>query len=127
MTPIRFTHVAIATVLVPLALAGCGGGGSDGDGGDVESAADAAEVIGCSSSTKHETEELYVTDAAACSIDGADVTVFYFSTNEARDSYIDAAAAFGGQYLVGDQFAVDAEPEVLDTLEGKVDGTSIRP
>lgn len=134
MTPKRLALTSAAAVL-PLLLVGCGGddgsgdgdGGGGGGGGGVDSAAAAAKVIGCPSSSDHETDEAFVTDAATCELEGQEVTVYYFSTNDARDSYVDAAGAFGGQYLVGDQFAVEADPELLGTLKGKVDGTTVKP
>lgn len=123
----------VPVAALALALGACGsddaGDGADGAGagGGVDSAAAAAKAIGCSSSSDHETDEAFVTDAATCELEGQEVTVYYFSTNDARDSYVDAAGAFGGQYLVGDQFAVEADPELLSTLKGKVDGTAVKP
>lgn len=118
------TALASIAALSAFAVAGCGG--SSGTTAEVTSAASAADAIGCETSTPSETTELFVTDAAECTIDGNEVSVYYFSTSDARDSYLDIAGQFGGQYLVGDNFLVDASPEVLQELQTALGG-DIRP
>lgn len=119
----RLQHLLPAALV--LTLAGCADDAAAGT--DVSSAVEAAELVGCGSPDKHETEELFVTNAATCVIGGGEVTVYYFSTDEALDNYIEAAGSFGGEYLVGDQFAVAGDSEHLVWLAGEVEGTAIKP
>ena len=100
--------------------------GSSGGATSVTSAADVAEAIGCSTSSPYSTEELFVTDAAKCDIHSEEVTAYYFSTNDARDSYLEIAGQFGGQYLVGENFLVEATPAGLKALQEEVGG-EIKP
>ena len=100
--------------------------GSSGGAASVTSAADVADVIGCSTSSPYSTEELFVTDAAKCDVNGEEVTAYYFSTNDARDSYLEIAGQFGGQYLVGENFLVEATPAGLKALQEEVGG-EIKP
>ena len=55
---------------------------------------------------------------------GEDIGVYYFADNDARDSFVDLGSGFGGNYLVGDGWAVDATNGVLDELEASIDGAS---
>ena len=107
-----------------MGLTGCSG--SSGSTSEVTSAASAAALIGCTSSTPSDAAELFVTDQAECSLEGEKVRVFYFSTNDARNSFLELAGQFGGQYLEGENFLVEASPETLQRLQESVGG-EIKP
>ena len=52
--------------------------------------------------------------------------VFYFSTTDALNSYVEIAGQFGGQYLAFPNYLVDAKPSVLSELQKSVGG-DIKP
>lgn len=65
---------------------------------------------------------MLVTEGGGCELDGEDVTVYYFAEQEALNNYLEIAGSFGGQYLTGDNWAVEAPPAVLEDLQADVGG-----
>lgn len=101
------------TMAAALMLTGCSG--SD-DGAEVDSGQAVADMVGCEG-FEATSEEMYVTEGGPCQLDGEEISVYYFADEDARDSYVEIASDFGGNYLVGDSWVVDAPPAVLDELE----------
>lgn len=112
MKTITGVSVALAATMV---LVGCSGGDSGG-GEDVGSGQDVADMIGCTG-FEGDSEEMYVTEGGSCSLDGEEIYAYYFSDNDRRDSWVEVASQFGGPYLVGDGWVVDAKPGVLESIE----------
>ena len=115
--------VVVSMVATALMVTACGSASSSAG---VKSAADAAKAIGCTASSPASTSEIYVTDLATCTINGTEVKVYYFSTSDALNSYVEIAGQFGGQYLVFSNYLVDANPSVLSELQKSVGG-DIKP
>jgi hypothetical protein len=83
---------------------------------------EAATNAECKGFTPDESLELYVKDSGRCVLNGAELHVLTFSTNEARDNYIRIAKQFGGRYFYGDGLAVTSEsPAVISWLETNSD------
>lgn len=116
--------VVLATLAAAALLSACAGSSSSST--EVKSAADAAIAIGCSSSSPASTEEIFVTDLVTCAISGEEVKVYYFSTPDALDSYVEIAGQFGGQYLAFPTYLVQGTPDVLEEIQKSAGGT-IRP
>lgn len=100
-----------------LTLTACGGGGSEG----YESAAALADAIGCQG-FKDTTEEMFTDEGGSCTVDGEEVSIYTFTDNETRDSYLEVAEGFGGRYLVGDGWLVEGSQEALAAIQEKVGG-----
>lgn len=108
------TGVAVAAALL---MTGCGGDDSE----KVGSGQEVADMIGCTGFTG-DSEEMYVTEGGACNLGGEEVYAYYFSDNARRDSWVEVASNFGGPYLVGDGWVVDAKPAVLKDLQAEHGG-----
>ena len=108
---------AVAAAVATLGLSGCGAGTTG-------SAAEVAEQVGC---TGYETasEQIFVTESGTCRIDGREVELYYFADADARDTYVDIASEEGGLYLVGPDFAVEADRGTLELLQAQ-HGYSLR-
>jgi hypothetical protein len=102
---------AVAAAGAALLLSGCGTG-TEGTASTI------AERVGC---TGYETssEQIFVTESGTCRIDGRKVELYYFADPAARDTYVDIAAEEGGLYLVGPDFAVEADRTTLETLRAQ--------
>ena len=120
-----------AALLVVLAIAGCSSGTADtqperatdsqtqapvDDDPAVETPqelsvlpADVGQRIGCEGFHEVEATEIYSEGAGECKVDGHDVKVVTFSTNEARDSYVELGRANGARYVVGEGFAIEVD------------------
>lgn len=105
-------RVLVAAGLL-LFVAACGNGD---EGASVDSGQQLADMIGCTG-YEGDSEEMYVTEGGACQLDGDEIYVYYFSDNDRRDSWVEVASQFGGPYLVGDGWVVDAKPAVLDDIK----------
>lgn len=105
------------TLLGAFAFAGC----SSGPGSDIGSGQELADAVGCSDYTG-DSEEMFVSEGGSCTLDGEDIAVYYFADNDARDGYVEIGSDFGGNYLVGDHWVVDAKSETLEKLRDKLGG-----
>lgn len=112
---------ATATATAVFVVAGCGGGGDAGSGSGVSSGQDVADLVGCTGFA-NDSEEMFVTEGGSCDLEGEELGVYYFGDQDARDSYVDTASGFGGVYLVGDGWAVEGPPAVLEDLRSDVGG-----
>lgn len=94
-------------------LTACGGGGT------VEDPEVLAEQIGCADSYRAvSTNELLVESAGACTVKGHKVRLLTFASPEARDNFKDVASQFGGRYVAGDTYLVEANsPEAERAVE----------
>lgn len=94
-----------ATLLALLALSACSGGDSAPD-----SPKALADTLGCSSTyAADSTEEIGVEAVGTCEVDGYDVRLLTFANDEARDNFVQVAEGFGGRYVTGPGYAVEAE------------------
>lgn len=107
-----------------LVLAGCGGGSEGGGGGEVTPSTLASKA-GCESSFKTDTTtELYARELGKCTIDGAEVSLYSFASNENRDNWLKVASGFGGLYLVLDKGVLTADSKgALETAKASAGGT----
>jgi hypothetical protein len=87
-------------LVVLVAVAACSGGSAEPLGIRA-----IAAKVGCQS-FKSDSQELYVAASGGCSgVPGVD-EVATFNNNDARDSWLQAASAFGGVCVVGDRWVV---------------------
>ncbi|MFB8755466.1 hypothetical protein [Streptomyces nigra] len=128
--------VALVAGLAPLLLATACGGGDAGPaaapGGPPKvSAAEAGvvapakvEVIagltGCEARIRTEADELR---EGVCRTKRGDYLVTTFPEERLKRDWLDAAAVYGGTYLVGTRWVVSAEPAVLERLRPRLGGS----
>jgi hypothetical protein len=103
-----------------LALAGCGGDRSEGTTPDPAkplTVGQLADKLGCF--YEGGSTELYVQEGGPC----GDYSLYTFRDNTARDAYVEAAGAFGGNLLVGERWVVSADtPALINTAWVKLGG-----
>ncbi|MFH8798724.1 hypothetical protein ACH4F6_03845 [Streptomyces sp. NPDC017936] len=136
--PARGAALVAGLALLPLAAA-CSGDARDTvpDGGPAEvTAAPAAGVVapakveviagltGCTATIRIEADELR---EGVCHTDAADYVITTFPAEKYQSAWLDAAAVYGGTYLVGERWVVAAEPEKLERFRAKLGGTVRRP
>lgn len=105
-----------AIVLAALVLTGCGGSDKP------PTLKDAAREYGCENVTSKE-PELFADAAATCEKDGATVTLHTFSSQDAMDSWVNAAEGLSegdlGEFIApvekGDLWVAQAEQQAADT------------
>ncbi len=97
----------VTAVLLAITLAGCGGGATGG-GEDLSTPKAIAQKIGCEGYADTTTEELGVEKVGTCKVNGEDVRVLTFASTEARDTFKKTAEQFGGRYVEGENFLVEA-------------------
>lgn len=105
------TRIIPALALIGL-LAACGGTASS----DQFSATDLASDLGCH--FKDTSDEMFVEQGGPC----GDVTVYTFSGDDTRDSWLKVAQDFGGRYLVGDGWVIAGKQAQLEAAQAKVGG-----
>lgn len=84
----------MAAILGVLVLAGCGGS-SGGTVSGAEKASDVATKIGCTGLVPEPSPQLYVADQATCSLNGVDVRVYSFASDQDVDNWWKIAQSFG--------------------------------
>ncbi|MEY9995602.1 hypothetical protein ABIE67_007634 [Streptomyces sp. V4I8] len=139
MQPHRGRSGRIATAtgsLALLLLATACGGGEDGKGATAKgsptnvSATVAAvvaparvEVIagltGCKVKIRTEADELR---EGVCRTKRGDYLITTFPQEKLKVTWLDAAAVYGGKYLVGTRWVVSAKPELLEQLRPRLGG-----
>lgn len=102
-----------------LLLAACSG--SEDGAGDIASGQDLADAIGCTGFS-NDSEEMFVSEGGTCQLDGEEIFIYYFADNAARDNYVDVGSEFGGNYLIGDNWVVDAPSATLDAIKADIGG-----
>jgi hypothetical protein len=110
----------IAALALIVALAACShGSGGGGTPHGSASLSTLAAGIGCTFVEDTEQHELYTSDQGAC---GA-MTLYSFANTHNRDSWLDAAQGFGGNFLVSGRWVATADnPADLTKAQAKVGG-----
>ncbi|GAB7105388.1 hypothetical protein JCM4814A_37020 [Streptomyces phaeofaciens JCM 4814] len=127
--------VAGLALLLPVTACGGGTGGAADAVGNSDpsklSAAPAAGVvaparveviaglIGCEAEIRTDADELR---EGTCHAAQADYLITTFPAEKFKLTWLDAAAIYGGTYLVGPQWVVSAKPELLEQARDKVGG-----
>ncbi|MFD4874960.1 hypothetical protein ACFWOB_16600 [Streptomyces sp. NPDC058420] len=125
-----------ALALLPLAVA-CGGGEDSAEGRRkaIPTAVTAApeagvvapakvEVIagltGCTAEIRIDADELR---EGVCRTEQGEYRITTFPEERFKVTWLDSAAIYGGKYLVGTQWVVSAEPELLAGFRSRLGGT----
>ena len=106
-----------------LLVAACSGSNSSGgSSGGTVTPDSVAGKLGCSASAES-TEELYVRELGTCSFNGADVKLYTFKDNTARDSWLKVASGFGGTFDVIDRAVITSDTaSAVSSAHDKVGG-----
>ncbi|MBW8795519.1 MAG: hypothetical protein JF597_18560 [Streptomyces sp.] len=132
----RGATLAATLAIVPLTAA-CGGGDGDADPRRKQarvSVSDApangvvapakVEVIagltGCKPKIRIDATELR---QGLCHTKEVDYLITTFPTDELKETWLDSASGYGGEYLVGTRWIVSAQPQMLDGFRDKLGGT----
>lgn len=120
MTRLRVLAVA---ALSALALSACGGGGSEPVAAvSAPSLTGVAQKAGCAS-IEETSEELFVREGGTCIAGADELTVHTYTDAKARDSWLEAAASFGGVVVVGDLWTVGVDSaEAAQRVQAKMGG-----
>ncbi|KND28849.1 hypothetical protein [Streptomyces acidiscabies] len=128
--------VAVGALL--LLLTACGGGGGDGKPAKASESAQpaaAAQVVapakveiiagmtGCTASIRIQAAELR---EGSCRTGQGDYIITTFPKESLKDTWLDAAAIYGGTYIVGPQWAVGGKVEVLKKLRPEIGGEIVQ-
>lgn len=101
------TGIALALLL----LAGC-----SGDGDKPATPKELAGEIGCASTySATSTDELGVEAVGTCTVSGSEVRLLTFASDEARDTFVEVAKSFGGRYVTGPGYAIEAQSADVET------------
>ncbi|MEU9341310.1 hypothetical protein AB0D74_08820 [Streptomyces sp. NPDC048278] len=58
-----------------------------------------------------------------CHTKKVDYLITTFPTDELKETWLDSASGYGGEYLVGTRWIVSAQPQVLDGFRDRLGGT----
>ncbi|MGN9757350.1 hypothetical protein [Streptomyces sp. SD31] len=78
-----------------------------------------ADLTGCEVRIRTEADELR---EGVCRTKQGDYLITTFPQEKYKLTWLDAAAVYGGQYLVGTRWVVSAKPEVLERLRPQLGG-----
>ncbi|WP_328878243.1 hypothetical protein [Streptomyces sp. NBC_00299] len=78
-----------------------------------------ADLTGCTVKIRTEADELR---EGVCHTKKGDYLITTFPQEKFKLTWLDAAAVYGGKYLVGTRWVVSAKPEVLDRLRPQLGG-----
>ena len=100
-----------------VALTGCG------DAHPVyESGREIADVIGCAGYDS-DAADRRIADGGRCVVGVADIGIYLFESNEARDHWLRTARRLGGLFLVGSPWVVTADDQrVLEHMQPTIGG-----
>ncbi|MFG2576818.1 hypothetical protein [Streptomyces sp. NPDC048481] len=131
---VRGAALAGSLALFPFTAA-CGGGDRADDGSAPGAAAVTAapeagvvapakvEVIagltGCTAEIRIEADELR---QGVCRTEESDYLITTFPEERHKESWLEAASGYGGQYLVGSRWVVGGQPEALSRLRPRLGG-----
>ncbi|MHC5903003.1 hypothetical protein ACVNF4_03675 [Streptomyces sp. S6] len=131
------TARGVAALSLLFLLTACGGGdgkpAAKASGGTAPAAA--AQVVapakveiiagmtGCTPSIRIQADELR---EGSCRTAQGNYIVTTFPKETLRDTWLDAAAIYGGTYLIGPQWAVGGKPDVLKKLRPKIGGEIVQ-
>ncbi|QNP68394.1 hypothetical protein IAG44_02180 [Streptomyces roseirectus] len=126
----------VAAVALLFLLTACGGGEGEPAAQASETAGPAAvqvvapakvEVIagltGCTAALRIQAAELR---EGSCRTAQGDYIITTFPKETLKDTWLDAAAVYGGTYLVGPQWAVGGKAEVLKRLQPSIGGELVK-
>jgi hypothetical protein len=112
--------VLVAAVLA--LLAGCTSGAKHGTPA-VRDLHDLAGKLGCTFTEEPAQHEMLTNDEGSC----GDLTLYSFAGSWQRDTWVNGAVTFGGNYVVGATWVVSADsPAAVRSAQAKVGG-QIRP
>src|SRR5215831_3388631 len=97
---------ATATALGALALAGCSSGSSGSTSGAPPSAASVARQLGCTGITQTSPVTYYAHDEVDATCGGHHADIATFTTDTARDSWVQFVRQTGGTVTTGNLYAV---------------------
>ncbi|MDX6349180.1 MAG: hypothetical protein QOF84_3970 [Streptomyces sp.] len=116
MTRVRWAAVVAAGLLA----AGCGSsaGGQQADGGPVKLER-IAGAIGCTASVQTDSAELR---QGSCSTANQTYVLITFASKKGQRAWLDDAEPYGGSYLVGTRWVVQAETAALKPVQKQLGG-----
>ncbi|MFJ1807393.1 MULTISPECIES: hypothetical protein [unclassified Streptomyces] len=79
-----------------------------------------AGLTGCTAKIRIEADELR---QGVCHTEEADYLITTFPEEQYKETWLEAAGIYGGQYLVGSRWVVSAQPEMLTGFLPKLGGT----
>ncbi|MBT2418794.1 hypothetical protein J7F01_04205 [Streptomyces sp. ISL-22] len=79
-----------------------------------------AGLTGCEVKIRTEADELR---EGVCHSERGDYLITTFPQEKYKRTWLDAAAVYGGKYLVGPRWVVSAKPELLEELRPELGGT----
>ncbi|MFI7412005.1 hypothetical protein ACIBU0_25385 [Streptomyces sp. NPDC049627] len=79
-----------------------------------------ADLAGCKVKIRTEADELR---EGVCHSEKGDWLITTFPQEKYKLTWLDAAAVYGGKYLVGTRWVVSAKPELLEQLRPRLGGT----
>lgn len=117
--------------MLALLLTGCGGSEDPPqarqEDGPVMPKDVAEKRLLCNLYEDTEASELGVERQGQCQINADYVVVKTFSNNQARDTWVDVARAFGGPFLVGDRYVATSDsPDVVEMLSDRTSDEIVR-
>ncbi|MET7655178.1 MULTISPECIES: hypothetical protein [unclassified Streptomyces] len=79
-----------------------------------------AGLTGCTAKIRIEADELR---QGVCHTEEADYLITTFPEEQYKETWLEAAGIYGGQYLVGSRWVVSAQPKMLTGFRPKLGGT----
>ncbi|HEY8986146.1 MAG TPA: hypothetical protein VIU15_42055 [Streptomyces sp.] len=132
----------VAALSLLFLLTACGGGGGEpaakASGGTAPAATEPAAAVqvvapakveiiagmtGCTASIRIQADELR---EGSCRTGQGDYIITTFPKETLRDTWLDAAAIYGGTYIIGPQWAVGGKVDVLKKLQPEIGGEIVR-
>lgn len=107
-----------AVAVVALAVAGCGGQDTDAAGGPV-ALERIGEAVGCTPQLQTDVKELR---QGACTTARGAYVMLTFTSEAGQKSWLEEAEPYGGSYLIGERWVVEADPEALAPVREKLGG-----
>ncbi|MGW3245437.1 hypothetical protein [Streptomyces sp. NPDC001070] len=107
-----------AVAAVALLGTGCGGQDTDAAGGPV-ALERIGEAVGCTPQVQTDVRELR---QGACTTARGAYVMLTFASEAGQKSWLEEAQPYGGSYLIGNRWVVEAEPEALEPVREKLGG-----
>jgi hypothetical protein len=107
-----------AVAAVALLGTGCGGQDTDAAGGPV-ALERIGEAVGCTPQVQTDVRELR---QGACTTARGAYVMLTFASEAGQKSWLEEAQPYGGSYLIGKRWVVEAEPEALEPVREKLGG-----
>ncbi|MFD3455520.1 hypothetical protein ACFWVC_25520 [Streptomyces sp. NPDC058691] len=109
---------AAAAVAVALLGTACGGQDSGASGGPV-ALERIGRAIGCTPQVQTDVDELR---QGACSTERGAYVMVTFASAAGQKSWLEEAQPYGGSYLVGERWVVEADPDALEPVRKELGG-----